>query len=289
MQAVLVLAHKNIKQVIELTNILSNNFEVYIHIDKKCHVDSNLMDELKNNLHAHVFQEIDVHWGGFSIAEAELILLREAMKIEDITYFHIISGQDWPVIPTEEIYEYYESTDSIYMTYAKSEKVVKSNEPIILWQKYYFDYDHMNRKSLLGKIYHRWTMLFQTIRRVNKFKDLGIDYDIYQGANWCDLPRYAVKFLLDYIRDNPNYLKMLRTGFCPDEVLCQTALCNSAYNDKIINNNHRYILWEKQYQNYPAILDERDYERIKKGTYHFARKIDTKISKKLLDNLNVLN
>lgn len=35
MQAVLILAHKNIDQVIELSRILKDKFEIYIHIDKK--------------------------------------------------------------------------------------------------------------------------------------------------------------------------------------------------------------------------------------------------------------
>ena len=36
MQAILMLAHKNIKQIIELTAILNRRFIVYIHLDKKC-------------------------------------------------------------------------------------------------------------------------------------------------------------------------------------------------------------------------------------------------------------
>lgn len=289
MQGILILAHKNIKQVIQLANLLSKQFEVYIHIDKKCHTNLVFIEKLRSNPHIHIFQKIDVHWGGFSIAEVEIFLLREAMKNPDITYFHIISGQDWPVIPLEKIYRFYESTDHIFMTYRKSKGVVKSNEPIILWQKYYFDYDRINRKSLWGKLYHRWTLIYQTLRKVDKFSDLEIDHDIYQGSNWCDLPRYAVDYLLNYVDTHPNYLKMLQTGFCSDEVLCQTVLCNSPYCNKFVNNNHRYILWKKQYKNYPAILDEHEFDKIKSGEYHFARKIDTKISKKLLDNLNIVS
>lgn len=67
------------------------------------------------------------------------------------------------------------------------------------------------------------------------------------------------------------------------------ALCNSPCRDKIVINNHRYILWEKQYENYPAILDERAYEGIKAGDYHFAQKIDGRISKDLLRKLDVLD
>lgn len=288
MQAILILAHKNIEQIIQLTNLLSKQFEVYVHIDKKCPMDLFFIQKLSGNPHVHIFKKFDVHWGGFSIAEAELFLLREAIKNPDITYFHIISGQDWPVIPLKEIYRFYESTDSIYMTYRKSKEVVKSNEPIIMWQKYYFDYDQMNRKSLWGKLYHRWTIMYQTLRKVDKFKDLGIEYDIYQGSNWCDLPRYAVDYLLKYIQNHRNYLTMLKTGFCSDEVLCQTALCNSPYSNKIVNNNHRYILWKKQYKNYPAIIDEREFDKIKSGRYHFARKIDITLSKKLLELLDVM-
>lgn len=64
MQAVLILAHKNIQQIIQLANLLSRKFEVYIHLDKKCPVESGLMHELESNIHAHFFQKIDVHWGG---------------------------------------------------------------------------------------------------------------------------------------------------------------------------------------------------------------------------------
>ena len=66
-------------------------------------------------------------------------------------------------------------------------------------------------------------------------------------------------------------------------------MCNSPYRDKIVTNNHRFILWKKQYENYPAILDERVYDEIKAGDYHFAKKIDSTISKELLRKLDVLD
>ena len=41
MQAILILAHKNIDQVTKLATILNNNFEVYIHFDKKMNIPKN--------------------------------------------------------------------------------------------------------------------------------------------------------------------------------------------------------------------------------------------------------
>lgn len=289
MQAVLILAHNHIEQVTALAKALHTRFAVYIHLDKKYHVSDAELQQLMALERVHVFQAIDVHWGGFSIGEAELLLMKEAMKDPDVTYVHIISGQDWPVKKVDAIYGFYENTDAIYMTWAPAKGVVKSHEPIILWQQYYFHYDDMNRRSLYGKLYHRWTMFWQTLMRVNKFKDLGISYEIYQGANWCDLPRYAVEYILKYMDNHPEYRRMLKTGCFSDEVLCQTILCNSPYRDKIANDNHRYIKWEKQYNSYPAILDERDLPEINGGEYHFARKIDLIISKKLIDKLKENN
>ena len=289
MQAVLVVAHKDAEQIIELSKILTRKFEVYIHFDTKYRIPAKFAEILKSMAHVHLFQKIAVNWGAYSIVEAELLLLREAMKNPDISYFHIISGQDWPVRSPEEIYDFYEGTDKIYMTYAEAETVTKSCEPTIWWQKYYFYYDDIKRKTVWGKIYHRLSFLWQTAKRTDKFKDLGISLKIYKGSNWCDLPRYAVDYLLKYLEENPNFEKMLRTGFCSDEFIYQTALCNSSYREKIVNNYHRYRLFVKKNGSYPAILDETDFSSIEAGNYHFARKIDLKISEKLIRQLALSN
>ena len=90
MQAVLVIAHKNIEQVIELSQLLRKQFEVYIHIDKKCNVSGLQMNELFN-IGAHVYQSVDVRWGGWGIAEAARILFREALKNKDSSSVSLVS------------------------------------------------------------------------------------------------------------------------------------------------------------------------------------------------------
>ena len=174
------------------------------------------------------------------------------------------------------------------MTYDFSKGIKKFGEPIILWQKYYFYYDKIKRKSTYGKIYHRFSMLYQFIKRVNKFKDLNINYEIYQGSQWMSLPRDVAVYCLNYMKENENYREMLKTGFCSDEVMFQTILCNSIFKDRIENNNYRYINWTRKNNSYPAILDESDLDNIQKGEYHFARKFDNNISRKLIKKLKIL-
>lgn len=281
MQAVLIIAHKDISQIKNLVDILKKKFDIYIHFDKKMNVLEKDKEELQKE-GIHIYQEISVNWGSWGIAAATRLLLTEALKNRENTYFHIISGQCYPTKKIDDIYDFYENNDDIYMLSSLVGKTKKSGEPLLYWQKYYYNYDKINRRSIFGKIYHRCTIFTQTLFRVDKIKKLNINVPLYQGPNWMDLPRYAVEYLLDYFDKHQNIQKLFMTGFCPDEFWIQTILCNSQYNEKIKQEYHRYIKWEPRYGSYPAVLDESDYETIRNGNYHFCRKIDIKYSSRLI-------
>ena len=286
MQAILILAHKNIEQVTKLATILNNNFEVYIHFDKKMNIPENYKQILdKKNI--HYISKIDVHWGSWSIGAATVLLMKEALKNRQIEYIHVISGQDWLAIPSKNIYDKFIDNDRIYMTYSKAKNVIKKGESIILWQKYYFNYDKINRRSTFGKIYHRGLLLIQSLLRINKFKKLGINLEIYSGENWVDMPRDAVEYCINYLESHPNLLKMLQTGCFSDEFWMQTILCNSPeFKQRIVKNHHRYIKWQKQHGSYPAILDMSNFDNIINGDYIFARKFENPYSDELITQLN---
>lgn len=285
MQAILIMAHRDMEQIIELTEILRKKFEVYIYFDMKMNVSS----EEKANLQqmgAHVYQVVNVNWGGWGIAEAARILMQEAMKNPEITYVHVISGQCYPAENVEKIYDFYENNTNIYMTASPVEGAKKSGEPLIWWQKYYFNYDKINRRTTFGKVYHRLNIAVQTVLHVDKIKKLGIDLELFEGANWMDLPRDAVEYLLQYFDTHENVQKLFMTGFCPDEFWVQTILCNSEYKKRIVNDHHRFMKWEHRYGSYPAILDESDFDEICHGNYHFIRKVDLEHSQLLRKKLN---
>lgn len=289
MQAVLIIAHTNAAQVFALSQKLTRRFNVYIHFDKKYNIPEEYKKRFAMNSHIHIYSRYFVHWGAFSIVETTIFLLQEAMKEQRNTYFHIISGMDWLVRSVDYIYNFYENNEKIYLNFTPAENITKSGEPTIWWQKYYFDYDKINRKSLYGKIYHRLSIGLQTLLRVNKFKKLGISGHIYEGSEWCDLPRYAVEYCLNHLEKDCPYYEMLKTGFCSDEFVFQTILCNSPFKHNIVNNNHRYIKWIHQYHDakrFPAILTEEDYDTLQSDEYHFARKFDMIKSNGLLSLLN---
>lgn len=289
MQAVLILAHKNVKQVYELSKLLNEQFYVYIHFDAKYEIPQSFIEMLSQLRNVFVIKRINVNWGGYSVALATQNLFKEALLNDKIDYVHVISGQDWPVVQPSEIYNFFDKNNKIYITYEAVNNRKKSFEKIIWWQKLYFDYDNsfVSRKTILGKIYHRIYLVLQLILRVNKFKKLNIKLELYSGSNWVSMPRYAIQYCLDFLQQNSDYIRMFQTGFCSDEFWMQTILCNSKFRNNIINNNYRYINWKKKYNNYPAILDEKDYNEISKNKYFFARKVDLHISEVLLKKLNV--
>ena len=105
MQAVLILAHKNIDQVVELCQLLKPYFEIYIHFDKKVELTSQQRTELEKN-DVKYYSKYNVKWGSYSIVRATVLLMKKALMNKKINYFHLISGQDWPMQSPEKIYNF---------------------------------------------------------------------------------------------------------------------------------------------------------------------------------------
>lgn len=286
MQAVLILAHKNIDQVIELSQRLSSCFNVYIHFDKKVSLSEKQELSLKK-LNVNFFSKYDVKWGSYSIVRATIDLMKLALENPKNKYFHLISGQDWPMEAPQKIYDFFEDTNKIYMNYWRAIDMKKTGEPEIWWIKYYFNYDQINRRTTFGKIYHRFLLLIQTIGRVNKLKKYGVnEKDIYAGQEWVDVPRDALEYAIKYYEIHPELEKIFSTSFCSDEMWLQSILCNSQYKDRIDRDIHHYIEMTEKHGSRPAILDEDDYDKINSGNYWWGRKIERPISNKLIDLLD---
>lgn len=287
MQAVIILAHKNIDQVIDLGTLLRSKFEVYIHFDRKVSLSRKQIERM-NRERINYYSFLKVNWGAWSVAKATLMMMKEVLKEGKIQYVHVISGQDWPVKNLNDIYNFYQNNDHIYMEIEKANGIKKSGEPIIYWQKYYFDYDKINRKTLYGKLYHRLSLLLQTIFRIDKFKRYKFKGEIYTGSQWVDLPIDVVSYLVEYSENNLEKMKIFKYGFCSDEFWMQTIIGNNVkFKDRIVNNNHRFIKWKKQHNSYPAILDESNYVELNDSEAQFARKFDYDNSKELIQRLNI--
>lgn len=135
-------------------------------------------------------------------------------------------------------------------------------------QRYYSFLDLINYRKLFHKICVRCLWLIQKILKVNRLKKL--DFSLYSGLVWGDLPRAAIQYCFEYINKNPEFLEFLEYGFASEEFFFGTIFMQSEYwKNHCIQNNFRYMQWEKRNGSYPAILDESDEEKIKSGDYFF--------------------
>lgn len=286
MQAVLILAHRDFDQLNRLVKYLRPIFQVYIHIDKKFCLTDKQLDTLKKN-GAQVYSVYDVKWGSYSIVQATVFLMKAALRDPNNQYFHLISGLDWPLQSPQNLYDYFENNNRIYMNYWPIKEMKKTGEPEIWWVKYYFNYDRVNRRTTFGKFYHRFLLLIQTLTRINKLKKYHVDEDeVYAGQEWVDIPRLPLEYSINKFENDPKWVKIFSTSFCSDEIWLQTMLCNSVYKDDIDKNIHRYINMTRKHGSRPAILDDDDYDFICKGNYWWGRKIVSPYSDGLLKKLN---
>lgn len=288
MQAVLILAHKNIDQVIKLSKQLIPTFNIYIHIDTKTNLTNSQRDELQNLKNVQYISQYNVKWGSYSIVKATISLMKLALQNKENTYFHLISGQDWPIKNAQIIYKYFENNDKIYMDYYRMLDKIKTHEPEIWWVKYYFNYDQINRRTFFGKVYHRMLLLVEHTLNINKLKKYNLDEDqMYAGQEWVDIPREPLEFALNYYDKHPELKKVYSTSFCSDEMWLQTILCNSKYRAKIDKNIHRFIVKEsgKLHGEKPIYLTEQNFNDMVASDDFFARKLTAPISDKLIDML----
>ncbi len=284
----MILAHKDLEQVVKLCEKISPYFEIYIHIDKSTFINNEIKTEL-TNMNVHWWSVYNVKWGSYNIVLATVMLMKEALKDDQNSYFHLISGQDWPLQDPLTIFNNFVNDQNIYMDYFKAKNTFKAGENLIWWVKYYFNYNQINRRSLFGKIYHRLILLIQRMIRIDKLKKNHLDSDaIYAGQEWVDIPRDALSYAIKEFDSNKAIQRVFETSFCSDEMWLQTILCNSNFKDRINKDIHRYINWTEKNGSYPAILDEEDFDKIKNGDYWWGRKISMPISNELIKRLEII-
>ena len=93
----------------------------------------------------------------------------------------------------------------------------------------------------------------------------------YFGGTWWCLSHDVVKYMLDYIDHNPEYVKFFRKCICPDESFFHTLFMNSKYA-YTRNDYLHYVDWS-EHKNSPKDLTGEDFEKLSKCGYFFARKI----------------
>ena len=281
--AVLITAYKNFNQLENLVNQFDENFNIYIHFDKKSKLNKTLIHKiLKNNNVECLEYKYTVNWGGLNHLKAYLLLCEKALKNKENIYFHLITGQDFPIRSNKFIIDFFNATDEKidYLEYFTMPAAIWWKDGGMGRLKYFNFYDLFNSKSSLGKkciYYAKKIQIILNVKRSMKFEK-----KLYGGSTYWSLSRKTLQFVIDFTEQNPVFFKRFKYTFCAEEMYFQTVIMNSEYSKNIVNDNLRYIDWENGNEESPALLDENDYEKIINSNKLFARKIDSTKLKQML-------
>jgi hypothetical protein len=281
--AYLILAHENPFQLKSLVNALNmSNSKCYIHIDKRASLldFKTVCDKLDVNV-LFILNREKCIWGGLELVKATLSLLRAAQN-DECDYFILMSGSDYPIKNGDYIYSFFEQHKGynfiefsklpvLTLNYGGLDRVEAYSHTFIHTRYTHIPPRYKPKLNLNG---HILNMLLGslTVFKGKRKKPSRIN-EFYYGSQWWMLYKDTVKYIMNFVDENPDYLKFHQHTLIPDEIFFQTILLNAEENIqfKIVNKNYRYMIWEEN-SNHPKILVKRDIHKLYETDALFARK-----------------
>ena len=278
-QALLITSYKDFEQLIDLIKQFDYNFNIYLHIDKKSELNKDIYKELLSISNVkYISRKYRINWGGINHLKAIILLSKKALINKDNKYFHLITGQDFPIKPNDYFKNLLFNNCNKNINYLDISKLPKSG-----WAKenggmdrieYYCLYDLFNAKTSFG---NKWILRIINIqRKLNIKRSINFSKQLYGGSTYWTLYYDTLQYVIDFTKKNPIFLNRFRFTFCAEEIYFQTIIMNSEFANHVFNDNLRYIDWETGRGGFPAFLDENDYEILINSDKLFARKIETK-------------
>jgi hypothetical protein len=255
--------------------------QVFIHLDKKSHFSAVEVTALRG-AGCHVECKFSVPWGGHNHLLAIVDLLDRAVQCPDLKYVHVLSGQDYPVKTFAELDLACDGT--IYMSMTPANAL--NNETKNKYSTYNLFFFLETVPSLYRPLNAASSRLQRLLGLARELKTpLG---GLYKGVVWASMPAEVCRYVMKVSRSK-RWLAALRLAYIPEEFFLQTAIMNSPYSSRVVKNNRRYTDWIFRNGSRPAVLDISDFEKIDSSKAFFTRKIDSEISRDLVDKLRVRN
>lgn len=270
--AVIIMAHGCWNMLYNIVCHFSRECDVFIHIDARSDVSDDVLLRISSLPQVKgLYRKYKIHWGGFSILRCEMFLLREAINKSDAGYFHLISGQDYPVRPLSRFLEFFNECGGFdYMQYAHLPHPRWEGNTFVRFQ-YFYPYDWLKD----GKRSRPFVRRFVSFQRKHLFKRRIPDsFDhLYGSSQWFSICRDSVASLLDYTRKSPFLYWRMWMTFAPEESYIATVLVNLKGRNRVASTNKRFIRWQYENGNRPANLGPEHFRMLLEKEYFFARKM----------------
>lgn len=280
--AIMIMAHKNLDHLCHLVEYFRANCDVFIHLDGKCAWKVEDIDRLSAYRQVKwVSTDYEVNWGGTSVLESEMALLQSAYAHGEYGYFHLISGQDYPVKPLDVFLDFFEKNRG-------KEFIQYVGIPNPKWEKgtyrrfqYFYPYDWAEGREN-PRAWVREQVEMQARRGLKR--PIPDEFDtLYGSSQWFSITNEAVGILLQYTTDHPAFYNRLWMTFAPEECYVATVLLNEMDMQRIVRSNCRFIRWKFENGNRPANLGADHFRYLLQEEFLLARKMEAPYSLPLLE------
>lgn len=284
--AYLIEAHKDDDTFYTLLRLLDNSRnDIFIHMDLKnhkyCPEKAEQMTSHSNVIHTQ--KRLKVQWGGYSVIEAELTLLSEAVSRNHYEYYHLLSGQDLPIKSQNYIHRFFD--DNL------GKEFIRIIDPKSEWYKqvmkrvsvYHIFQEYLGRKNRLLRLLNNVFLSAQQMLGIKRNRDV-----VFRGgAQWFSITDKLARYVLekrDWIR------RTFANTRCADEIFLQTIVYNSEYANKLYQQqydgdshaNMRLVDWKR---GSPYIFREIDQQALLESDLLFARKFDCAVDRDIIERV----
>jgi hypothetical protein len=277
--AYIVSAYKLHDQLARLVARLSTErTRFFIHVDRK--TDEVTYRKMTRSLeplaNVRFLERHRCDYGGFGHVRATLkgidAVVREGWPFD---YAILLTGQDYPIKSNEQIDDFFARNHGrSYMTHFPL--------PTREWEG-----------GGLDRISAWHVRIRDRHFRVGGGARAGIARTLPGGLRpfggsgyWC-LSDECARYVHEFVGRHPAYTRFFRFVDVPDEIFFQTIVLNSAFRDKVVNDDLRYVEWrDPAVAGGPAVLGERDYPKLARSDKLFARKFDVSQDAVILDLLD---
>ena len=271
--AYLIMAHKNWDQVGLLLSLLDDpRNDFYLHIDKNVHLDPVILEHLKKECrlsNLYMVDPVRVVWGGYSMVKAELCLLKASVP-RGYRYYHLLSGQDLPLRPTNDIYAFFEEHDSFEFIWFGDNEWINSVRPRCRY--FWLLQERIGRDErpflhFLEKV----NIKAQKLIHLDRLKQ----HVFSAGANWFSITNELAEYVLS---QEKQIHKRFRFTQCADECFLECLVMESKFREKCWtpdSSKQTSMLRMVDFnRGNPYVYRMDDFEELMQSGNLFARKFD---------------
>ena len=291
-QAILMMVHKDFDQVENLIRCLDyEGFDIYLHVDAKVlDVPVEMLRGAALVSQVKFVDRIEVNWGGASQIECELELIDSALRGGNYSMLHLITGQDLPLHPAEEIWRWFdERREYEFVGFSHCEpRADITDDERQRWCTYNF-FTEKGQSTFWSKLRSALSRV-QYILGVDRTRGSGLTFG--KGSAYFSISSDFASWLMERERLVRSYFCV--RSLCCDEVFMQTMLLSSPFVDRLwdpdgdeFSQSARLIDWKRAEGSSPHTWRIEDFEILTHAHDRmFARKFDFAVDPKVIAQLS---